>query len=95
VLDPELRAVAHRVLGDLGPRGDHNRVDSAGDRAQVVEGAVALDLVSVRVHREDLVTLLAQTFVDDVAAVALRMPGDADDGYSLVSKEVRCGFLDR
>src|SRR5919197_6458400 len=64
VLDPELRALAHRLLGGLGPRSDHDRVHAAGDRAQVVVRAVALDLVGVGVYREDLVPALAQALVD-------------------------------
>ena len=55
VRDPELGALAHRALGPLGPGADDHAVDAAGDRAQVVVAAVALDLVGVRVDREDLV----------------------------------------
>ena len=32
VLDPELGALAHRLLGDLRPGADHDRLDAAGDR---------------------------------------------------------------
>ena len=38
VLDAELAALAHRLLGELGPGADHDRLDAAGDRAQVVVG---------------------------------------------------------
>ena len=41
-----------------------------GIGAEVVVGAVALDLVGVRVDREHLVAALAQALVDDVAPVA-------------------------
>src|SRR6266508_849820 len=45
VLDAELGALAHRPLGRLRLGGDHDRVDAAGDVAQVVVAPVAFDLV--------------------------------------------------
>src|SRR5918994_2642502 len=95
VLDPELGALAHGLVGDLRARSDHDRVDAARDRAQVVVGRVGLDLLGVRVDREDLVATLLQALVHDVAAVASRRPGDAGDGHSLVTQEFRCSFFDR
>jgi hypothetical protein len=95
VLDAELGALAHRLLGALGPRSDHDRLDAARDRTQVVVRAVALDLACVGVDREHLVAALAQTLVDGVAAVALGLPRNAGHGDSLVTQELCGGFLDR
>ena len=92
VLDAELGALAHRLLGDLGPCSDHDGLDAARDRPQVVVGRVALDLVCVGVDREHVVAALAQTLVDGVAAVVLRLPRDAGHGDSLVAQELGCGF---
>src|SRR5829696_5382187 len=83
VPDPELGALVDRALGALGPGADDDAVDPAGNLAQVVVAAVALDLVRVRVDGEDLVAPLAQALVDDVAAVVLGLPGDTGDGDSL------------
>ena len=94
VLDPEVGALVHRVFGALGPGPDDDAVDTAGDLAQLVIAAVALDLVGVRVDREDLVAPLAQALVDDVAAVVLGLPGDAGHGDSLAGQELRCGIFD-
>src|SRR5262249_15353942 len=58
--DAELGALAHGVLGDLGPGADHHRIDPARDRLQILITPVPLDLVRVRVDREDLITALAQ-----------------------------------
>jgi hypothetical protein len=44
----EFGTLAHRLLGDLGPRSDHDRLDAAGDRAQVVIAVIAFHLVCVR-----------------------------------------------
>ena len=51
----------------LGPGRDHDRIDAARDRAQVVISTVAFDLVGVRIDREDLVAALSKALVDDVA----------------------------
>ena len=74
VLDAEVGALAHRRFGGLGPGCDHDRVDAAGDRAQVVVAAVAFDLVGVRVDGEDLVAAVTKALVDDVASVILGLP---------------------
>jgi hypothetical protein len=95
VLDPEFGALAHRLLGDLRPRSDHDRLDASGYRTQVVIAAVAFDLVRVRVDGEDLVAALAQAPVHDVAPVTLRLSGDAGHGDPLVGQELGCGVLDR
>ncbi len=94
VVDAELGALAHRPVGGLGSGCDHHRIDPSGDRTQVVIGAIALDLVRVRVDGEDLVTPLSKALVDDVAAVVLRLSGDARDGHPLVGQELRCGLFD-
>jgi hypothetical protein len=73
VLDPQLNAFAHRLVGDLRPRADHDRLDAAGNRAEIVVGTIAIDLAGVRIHREHLVAALAQALVDDVAPVAIRI----------------------
>src|SRR4029079_1897432 len=93
-LDPEVDALVHRALGAVGPGADDDPVDVAGDLAQVVVAAVALDLVGVRVDREDLVAPLAEALVDDIAAVALGVPGDAGDGDSLAGQELRRRVVD-
>src|SRR5512133_3267024 len=36
VLDPEFGALEHRLVGDLGPRADHDSVDAARDRVEIV-----------------------------------------------------------
>src|SRR6476659_8897158 len=63
VLDPELVAFAHRLLGVLGPCADHDRLDLAGNRVQVAVGTVALDLLGVWIDGEDLVATLPQALV--------------------------------
>jgi hypothetical protein len=95
LLDPELDALAHRLVGGLGSCSDHDRVDTAGDRLQVVIRPVALDLVGVRVDGEDLVASLAQAPVDDVAAVVSRRSRYSGDGHAPVTEEFRRGILDR
>jgi len=69
VLDPELGALAHRLVGDLGPRADYNRADAAGNRVEVAVRTIALDLVGVRIDCENVVAAFAQARVDSVAAV--------------------------
>ena len=44
VLDAELGALVHRLVGVLGSRGDHHRFDTAGNRPEIVVGAIAFDL---------------------------------------------------
>ena len=91
--DPELGALVHRLLGALGPRADHDRLHSAGNRLQVRVGAIALDLGGIRVDGEDLVPALAQAPVDVVAPVGLGRARHARDGHALVGQERRCGVL--
>src|SRR6266508_6287545 len=43
VLDAELGALVHGVLGDLGPCSDHHCLDPAGDRFQILIAAIPLD----------------------------------------------------
>jgi hypothetical protein len=59
-----------------------------------VVAAVALDLVRVRVDGEDLVAAAAEAAVDDVAAVALRVPRDAGDRDAPMREELRCCLAD-
>ena len=93
VLDPEVGALVHGVLGALGPGPDDDAVDATGDLAQVVVAAVALDGVRIRVDCEDLITPLAQALVDDVAAVVLGRARDSGHGDSLAGQELcRCVF---
>src|SRR5262249_15995064 len=82
-LDLERGAFTHRLLGDFRPGSDHDGLDAARDRPQVVVGDVAFDLVRVGVDREHLVAALAQTLVDGVAAVVLRLPRHARHGDTL------------
>src|SRR6516225_2610128 len=86
VLDAELGTLAHRLLGDLGPGRDHDRIDTIGDRAQIVVAAVPLDLLGVRVDGEHIVSPLAQALVDDVAPMILRMPRDACSPTRLLAR---------
>jgi hypothetical protein len=58
-LDPELDALAHRPVGGLRSCRDHDCLDAVRDRAEIVVGRVALDLVGVRVDGEDVVAALA------------------------------------
>src|SRR5215469_6180161 len=44
MLDAELRALTHGVLGDLGPGSDHHRLNPARDRFQILIAPVPLDL---------------------------------------------------
>jgi hypothetical protein len=78
-----------------GPRADHDRVDAAGDRAEIVVGGVALDLVCVRIDREDVVSALTQTPVDDVAPVAPRLSRHVRHRHPPVGKELRRRVADR
>ena len=71
LLDAQLGALAHGLLGDLGPCSDHHRLHSAGDRLQIRIAPIPLDLVGVRVDGEDLIAALAQAPVHDVAPVLL------------------------
>src|SRR4029079_7596121 len=92
--DPERGALVHGVLGALGRRRDDDAVDATGDLSQVVVAAVTLDLVGIRVDREDLVAPFAQALVDDVAAVVLGLAGDAGHGDSPAGQELRCCVFD-
>jgi hypothetical protein len=94
VLDAEVGALAHRLFGDLGPGCDHDRVDAAGDRAQVAVARIALDLVRVRVDGEDLVAPPPKALVHDVASVILRLSGDARDRHPLAGQKLPCGLFD-
>ena len=87
VLDAELGALAHRVLGDLGPRSDHHRLHPTRDRFQIRVAAIPLNLTGVGVDREDVVPPLAQALIDDIAAVPLRVPGDPCYGDPFVGQE--------
>lgn len=69
--DPEVGALAHRVLRDLGPRPDHHGVNAIGDRLQVVVAGVPFDLVRVRVDREDLIPAVPEALVHEVRPVPL------------------------
>ena len=51
MLDPELGTLAHRLVRALRPCSDHDRLDPAGDRAQVVVRVIAFHLVGVGVDR--------------------------------------------
>ena len=55
MLDGEVGALAHRCFGGLGSGSDHDRIDAAGDRAQVAVAAIAFDLVGVRIDGEDVI----------------------------------------
>src|SRR5215218_7090934 len=94
VLDAEFGALVHGVLGEFGPGADDHRLDPAGDGLQVLVAGVALDGVGVGVDRKDLIAVIAQPLVDDVAAVRLGGAGDPGDRHSLVGQELGCGLLD-
>jgi hypothetical protein len=70
-LDPKLGTLAHRLLGDLRTRPDHDRLDTARDRAQIVIGGITFKLVCIRVNGEDLVSPLPKASVDDIGSVVL------------------------
>ena len=70
VFDPKLGAFAHRLFGDLRARRDHDRLDAARNRAQVVIGGVAFKLLCVRVYGEHLVSPLPKPSINDVGSVA-------------------------
>ena len=55
---------------------------------------IALDLVGVRVDREDVVATFAQTLVDVVAPMRLGCAGHPRDRHPLVGQEHGRGFLD-
>src|SRR5215472_9041700 len=93
VLDAELGALAHGVLGDLGPCSDHHRLDPAGDRRQILIAPVPLDLAGVRVDREDLIAALAQPPVHVIAPVGLGRAGHPRDRYSLTGQERGRGLI--
>jgi hypothetical protein len=67
--DSELGAFAHRLLGDLRPRPDHDRLDAAGDRAEVVIREITLHRLRVGIDGEHLVAAIPQALVDDIAPV--------------------------
>ena len=56
--------------------------------------SVAFDRASIRVHCEHVVPALAQTLVDHVASVALRVGGDTCDGDATQREELGGGVLD-
>src|SRR5439155_10225531 len=79
--------------GGLEPGPDHDSVHATLDRPQVEIAPIALDLGSVRVHREDLVPPLPQALVHDVAAVALGVPGDPGHRDSPAGQKLGCSLL--
>ena len=83
--------VASAVAGLVA---DHDRIDTAGDRAKVVITAIAFDLVRLGIDRVHLVAPLPQTLVYDIAAMVLRVPGDPRHGHPLVGQKLRCRFFD-
>jgi hypothetical protein len=70
--DPKLGALAHGVVGDLGPGSDDNCIDTAGNAAQVGTSVNAFDLVRVRVDREYLVAAAEQATEHRVGSVMFR-----------------------
>jgi hypothetical protein len=60
------------VSSAWGAGGDHDALDAAGDRLEVVVRRVSLHLVGMGVDRGDAVAALPQPLVDDVGAVILR-----------------------
>jgi FAD/FMN-containing dehydrogenase len=49
----------HGFFGNLRPGRDHHGFDASGDGFQILVGPIALDLVRVRVDREDVVAALS------------------------------------
>src|SRR5512132_3926035 len=94
VLDAEVGALVEGVLGTFWPGPDHHSLDATGDRAQVLVGAIALDLLRVWGDRGDVVSPLSETLVDGVAAVGLGVPGDASDRHPPLGRELGRRFLD-
>src|SRR5215217_5687549 len=95
VLDPKLGTLAHRLLGDLRARSDHDRLYAPWDRAQVVIGRVTFKLVCVRVYGEHLISPLPKASVNDIGSVVLGISGDPGDGHPPVGQELGSGLLDR
>src|SRR5215213_954056 len=58
VLDPEPGTLAHRLPGDLRARSDHDCLDAARDRAQVLIASLTFNFLRVRVDGEHLVSAL-------------------------------------
>src|SRR5690348_4991745 len=94
MLNTELDTLAHCLLGGLRPRRDHNSVNTARDRTEVVIAPIALDLVRIGIDGKHLISPLAQTLVHDVAAMVLRLAGYAGYGYPLAGQELRCRLFD-
>ena len=94
VADAEYGALAHRLVGELRPGGDHHGVHAAGDGLEVGVAGVALDFVGVGVDGEHVVVARSQPLVDDIAAVILRIAGDAGDRDPLVGQKFGCGLFD-
>src|SRR5262245_28728198 len=94
LVDAERLALADRGLGPVGPRGDDDRVDAAGDVVQRGIAPVALDLLRVGIDGEDLVAAVPQPLVDDVAAVVLRVARHTGDRDPVLGEERGRSFLD-
>src|SRR5215212_12113033 len=88
VLDPKLGTLAHRLLGDLRARSDHDRLYAPRDRAQIVIGRVTFNLVCVRVYGEHLISALFKASVDDIGTVVLGCSSDPGDGHPPVGQEI-------
>ena len=68
VPDPEIGALAHRLVGDVRPLTDHDGVNAAGDRVEIVVCAIPLYFFGVRIDREHVIAAVAQPLVDGIAA---------------------------
>src|SRR5262249_10483459 len=94
MLDAEIGALAHRGFSDLGPGSDHHRLNTAGDRSQIVKAGIALQFLSIRIDRKDLVAPLSQALVHHVASVALRFSRNSGHRDTLAGQELRCSLSD-
>src|SRR5664280_1438963 len=94
VVDPQLCALPHGGICRLGFGPNHYGCDTAGDRLQVGIGAIPFDGLGIRVDGEDFIASVPQTFVHDVAAVSLWVPGNPCHRNPFVGEEVGGGLLD-
>jgi nucleotide-binding universal stress UspA family protein len=94
LLDAEHVALAHRRLGRIGPRCDHDGVHAARDVAKAGIAAIPLDLIGIRIYGKHLVTPIAQPLVHGIASVTLGCTRYAGNGDALVGEKRRGRIFD-
>src|SRR6516225_9528772 len=92
-MNTQICALLHGRLGGLRSCSDHDPVNAAGYRLQIVVAGIAFDGVGIRIDGKDLVAPLLKTLVYDIATMALRFPRHAGHSDSLLCKELGCSFL--